>query len=364
MSIHTKKVNDQALISQLATNYGFCPQKATLTPIGSGHINRTYLFSQPQKNLVVQQLNTQVFPKLDKMVNNARLLEQHLELKQQQQTYPLEVIRHIANRDGQYLSTLNGQTWRALSLVEGSYSVDIATTPEQAYRGANAFGLFASALGDFNAQQLYPVIADFHHLGKRFNALKQAAQADSLQRVTSVQAQLDFCYAQQHLVTELQQLSRDLELRTCHNDTKINNMLFCHNTHQAKAVIDLDTSMAGYWLFDFGDMVRTFCSPEPEDSTALDKVTIRHDMFAAISQGYLAPLAKEITTAETHSLWLGAQVMPLMVAVRFLTDYLNGDTYFAVDYPEHNYHRACNQLALYQAVLRDKNTLQPLLGLK
>ena len=131
-------------------------------------------------------------------------------------------------------------------------------------------------------------------------------------------------------------------------------MLFCNTTHKAKAVIDLDTCMAGFWLYDFGDMVRTFCSPEAEDSTNLHNVVIRKDIFSAIVKGYVTPLKNSMSILEQESLLLGAKIMPLMLSVRFLTDYLNNDVYFKVSHAEHNLERAQNQLALYKNILSNE----------
>ncbi|WP_372763397.1 phosphotransferase, partial [Pseudoalteromonas sp.] len=153
-----------------------------------------------------------------------------------------------------------------------------------------------------------------------------------------------------------------LPVRPCHNDTKINNMLFCKQTHKAKAVIDLDTCMPGFWLYDFGDMVRTFCSPEEEDSTQLDNVYVREDIFAAIVKGYVTPLQAVLSEQEKHSFWLGTKVMTFMVGLRFLTDYLDGDNYFAVKHSTHNLQRAQNQFTLYKDILAKQTRLTAILA--
>ena len=138
-------------------------------------------------------------------------------------------------------------------------------------------------------------------------------------------------------------------------------MLFCLDSNNAKAVIDLDTCMPGYWLNDFGDMVRTFCSAEQEDSTALEKVGVREDIFAAIVKGYVEPLKGVLTHAEKQSFWLGAKVMPFMIGLRFLTDYIDGDNYFSVKHKRHNLDRAKNQFALYKDIVSKQQVLKEIL---
>jgi len=335
--------------------------KVTIKPIGNGHINTTLLLQGSNAPVVVQKLNTYVFPEPNELVNNARLIEQHLINKKQNNNYDLEIIKHVATLNKKYLIDIKGDSWRGLEFIGGSYSEDVVANVQQARIAANAFGQFAAALEDFDAKQLFSVIPDFHHLAKRIDALKVAVDLNKCDRLNSAQTEVDFCLNQQALVDELETLKSELPLRACHNDTKINNMLFCSKQHNAKAVIDLDTCMSGYWLFDFGDMVRTFCSPEEEDSTNLDNVIIREDIFAAIVDGYVTPLQSLITKAEKQSFWVGAKVMCLMIGVRFLTDYLDGDNYFSIKRAGHNLDRAKNQFALYKDLLKKENKLKALL---
>ncbi|SFC67742.1 phosphotransferase enzyme family protein [Pseudoalteromonas denitrificans] len=336
-------------------------KEVTIKPIGNGHINTTLLLQGTKSPVVVQKLNTYVFPELNELVNNARLIERHLENKKNSNNYKLDIIKHVATTEQKYLVDINGDNWRALEFIGGSYSEDVVINKQQAKIAANAFGQFAAALEDFDAKKLFPVIPDFHHLAKRIEALKSAVNLDKHDRLSSAQDQVDFCLGQEGLVEELELLKTKLPLRACHNDTKINNMLFCSKKHNAKAVIDLDTCMSGYWLFDFGDMVRTFCSPEEEDSTNLDNVVIREDIFEAIVEGYVTPLKNLITHVEKQSFWVGAKVMCLMIGVRFLTDYLDGDNYFCIKRAGHNLDRAKNQFALYQDLLKKEGKLKALL---
>ena len=354
-------MNTESYAQEIAQQYGFDAHNVSMKPIGNGHINTTLLLKHSQGAVVVQKLNTNVFPKPQQLVANARKIEQHLKVKRAAGEYNLEIIEHIPSRDNHYSINIQGDTWRALAFIGDSRSEEVVQSAEQAKTAASAFGQFAAALQDFDANSLYPVIANFHNLAMRMDMLEHAVSADKVDRVKDVQEQLDFCRQQIHLVEQLAALENSIPLRPCHNDTKINNMLFSTRDNSAKAVIDLDTCMPGLWLFDFGDMVRTFCSPEAEDSTALDKVTVREDIFAALVEGYIEPLNAHITEQEKASFWLGAQVMPFMIGVRFLTDYLDGDNYFGIKHPEHNLERANNQFALYRSVVAQQETLKALI---
>ena len=345
----------------LSKHFGLSQDDVSIKPIGNGHINTTLLLKSPEKNIVVQKLNTHVFPDPIALVNNARQIEIHLSDKKDQQAYQLEIIKHVATTKEDYVVEIEGESWRALEFIGRSYSEDVVANQEQAEIAANAFGQFAAALEDFDASNLHSVIPDFHNLTMRLDALKRVVNADPVGRLATCQQEVDFCLAQSQLLSELAELVDILPVRACHNDTKINNMLFCNQTQQAKAVIDLDTCMPGYWMFDFGDMVRTFCSPEAEDSTNLDRVKVREEIFQAIVDGYVAPLNGIITEQEKQSFWLGAKVMTFMIGVRFLTDYIDGDNYFSIKYDNHNLDRARNQFALYRDLVEKTETLQAIL---
>ena len=346
----------------LSQHFGLGNEQVSMKPIGNGHINCTMLLSAPKKSLVVQKLNTDVFPEPAQLVNNARLIERHLSHKLNAGDYDLDIIRHVPTLDNDFLVECDNGVWRALEFIGGSYSEDVVANISQAQTAANAFGQFAVALEDFDAEQLHHVIPDFHNLAMRVDKFKQVIKQDSKNRLAGCQADVDFCLAQFGLVDELKALEGHVPVRPCHNDTKINNMLFCNKSHDAKAVIDLDTCMPGYWLYDFGDMVRTFCSPEQEDSTDLDNVKVREEIFAAIVKGYVEPLKGLITEQEKQSFWLGTKVMTFMIGLRFLTDYIDGDNYFATKHSEHNLQRAQNQFALYRDILAKKSTLKAILS--
>lgn len=332
------------------------PADTEILPFGNGHINQTFLLKNGSNKLILQQINTAIFSSPLDLVQNALKIEQHLLAKQQQGSYPLEVLRQQAKADGSYLAGQR-QDLRALQFIHDGSSIEVVENPQQAFAAALTFGQFAAALADFDAKTLVTLLPDFHNLGMRFSQLKQAISNNAAGRLKDCQALVDFCLAQQHLVVELEQLCEKLPLRVCHNDTKINNMLYSEQQQRGIAAIDLDTCMPGFWLFDFGDMVRTCCSPEPEDSLDTAAVKIRPEIFKALAEGYLTGLAGVISKAEQQSLLLGAKVMCLMIGIRFLADHLNGDLYFSVKRDNHNLQRAHNQIRLYQDLLQQQTEL-------
>ncbi|QSX41117.1 phosphotransferase enzyme family protein [Shewanella cyperi] len=334
-----------------------------ISPLGNGHINDTFLVRAGGTELVLQRLNTQVFPDPWTLVNNAALIDAHLQRQQAAGRFRLQRIDPQLTLDGKLAVDLGADGfWRAIRFLPHSTSLEVVGSIAEARQAAAAFGHFAMALSDFNASLLGDVIPNFHHLPGRMAQLQQAVAADKAGRVAECQDWLSFVQQQQPLLDELAQTLPNLPLRVCHNDTKINNMLFDKRDGSAMAIIDLDTCMRGQLMYDFGDMVRTFTSPEAEDSRNLDKVRVRPEMFAAICEGFLGELGQVLTQAERHSLWLGARVMCLMIGVRFLTDHLNGDVYFHIQREGHNLDRAANQFSLYLSLLAQADSLKACLS--
>lgn len=355
-------MKNRVIAEVLSQQFGLQGESVSLRPIGNGHINTTMLLKNKQRALVVQKLNTCVFPEPEQLVTNARKIEQHLARKANDGGYELAIIRHVPTVKGEYLVHFEDEVWRALEFIGGSYSEDVVDSEVKATVAANAFGQFAAALDDFDATQLHHVIPNFHNLAMRIEKFEETLRQDPQSRAALCQEEIAFCRAQFSLAQEVIDVEAQLPLRACHNDTKINNMLFCSESNNARAVIDLDTCMPGYWLYDFGDMVRTFCSPEAEDSTNLANVRVREEIFAALVKGYKGPLSASLTETEKHSFILGAKVMPFMIGLRFLTDYLDGDNYFATKHSEHNLQRAQNQFALYQDIVAKEAQLSAIIS--
>lgn len=354
---NTPSVTEHPLITHAVLADYNLPADTDIRSFGNGHINKTFLLTTDQRKLILQQINTAIFPSADAVVGNALKIEQHLLQKKQQGQYELQILKQMATRRGDYL-TGTIKDLRALEFIEHGISLDVVQTSAQAKAAAFTFAQFAAALADFDAKQLTTVLPDFHNLQMRLAQLKDAAERDSQERLAGCHELVEFCLSQQHLLEQLHTFSQHLPVRVCHNDTKINNMLYSVSEGRGIAAIDLDTCMAGFWMYDFGDMVRTCCSPEAEDSLNTAAVRIRPEIFQALAEGYLTGLSGVITALERDSLLLGAQIMCLMIGVRFLTDHLVGDTYFNIKRENHNLQRAQNQVRLYQDLLAQEQALK------
>ncbi len=347
------------LIRQRVLPHFDITESAKVSPLGNGHINDTFLVRWSAGEMVLQRINTQVFKSPNVLVNNAQKIAQHLNLKTQTGDYHLQVVEPVlTKKEHLYVELADAGFWRAINYLPHSHSIEVVTDELQAESAAKAFGHFSCALSDLDAQDIEDVIPQFHHLPGRIEQLKQAVKQDVAGRLEQCQSWVDLVLSQTELLAELAQISDKLPLRICHNDTKINNMLYDKRDMSSLAIIDLDTCMKGHLMYDFGDMVRTFTSPEEEDSTNLDNVGVRESIFAAICRGYLSELEHVLSEQEKQSLWLGARVICLMIGVRFLTDHLNGDVYFHVHRENHNLERAANQFTLYQSLLNQQQALQ------
>ena len=357
MNKSTLATKQQNMLDTVVEHYQLSSLNYSALPLGNGLINDTYLITSANKPFVLQRINNHVFQKPWQVTKNADLINQHLLVKKSHGEYPLATIGQLLSTDNKSLLQLNSGFWRAIEFIPNSYSVDIVETPEQAEKAAKAFAQFNAALSDFPAQNLAEIIPNFHNLAHRLQQLTAATNADNAQRKTHCQDIINACFAQQSFINEVAEMVRKLPVKVTHNDTKINNLLFDTKSHQAIAVIDLDTCMPGYLMHDFGDMVRTCCANLPEDGHEIEKMRIRLDIFKALAKGYISTLNGTISKSETESLIVGALMIPFMMAVRFLTDYLDGDKYFHVQHSQHNLVRAKNQLHLFKLLMQQRQQL-------
>ncbi|MCW3172748.1 aminoglycoside phosphotransferase family protein [Shewanella subflava] len=346
---------------QVLPHYGIGLDKVTISALGNGHINQTFLVRWPEGEFVLQKINTDVFTQPQELIQNALYISEHLQQQRDSHCYKLQVVKPVPTLEQHYGVDLQSLGfWRAITYLPNSHTIEVVNNTEQAKMAAGAFGHFAAALSSLSPNCIKDVINDFLNLPFRLSQLQQAVADDKCQRLAECQQWVDLVFSQTALFEELKLVESLLPLRVCHNDTKINNMLFDKRDMSSMAIIDLDTCMKGYLMYDFGDMVRAFCSPEEEDSTALDKVIARPEIIAAASESYINALDGIITPIEKRSLWLGIKVMALMLGSRFLADHINGDVYFSIHKPHHNLDRAANQLTIFKSLLAQESQLKPL----
>lgn len=348
---------EQAQIEHVLKAYNCPTEKTKVSPLGNGLINNTFLVSYPENKFVLQRINHNVFKQPGQVVANADLINQHLQNKKLAQQYSLEPMWQLKDKHGLPSVQYKEHTWRAIQFIPNCYSIENVESAAQAKTVAKAFGEFTSALSDFPAKQLDEIIEDFHNLDYRLAQLNDVTNRDPLGRLSDCQELVDYCLAQQSFINEVADFAKVLPLQVTHNDTKINNLLFAKADKNPIAVIDLDTCMPGFIMHDFGDMVRTCCSNLPEDGTQLDEMTLRIDVFEGLASGYIESFDGKMTAIEKDSLVIGAMLLPFMIGLRFLTDFIDGDNYFHTQHTCHNLDRAKNQIKLYSLLSEARATL-------
>lgn len=315
------------------------------TYFGSGHINSTLkVTTDQQKEYVLQKINQYVFKDPAAVMQNAGAITAFIRKKE---TDPRASLHFLKTHDGKfYHMDEQGEFWRMYDFV-GGFSLDTPQSDEDFYQSAIAFGRFQQLLSDFPADTLVETIPEFHNTIDRYRKFKEAVQADPLGRLAGVQADVDFLLAREDRGCQLQRMRQagQLPLRVTHNDTKLNNVLLDKATRKALCVLDLDTVMPGLSAYDFGDSIRFGAATAAEDEPDVSKMGLSLHLFEVYTRGFLEQ-ATSLTDLEIQMLPLGAYVMTLEVATRFLKDYLEGDVYFKTDYPEHNLIRARAQMKL------------------
>jgi hypothetical protein len=333
-------------------------------PFGNGHINDTYrvvcLAKGREHRAILQRINTRIFQNPEALMANIERVTSHLAA--QVAHLPdahRRVTRLIPTCDGQgWLRDPEGGCWRAYSFIEGAASHDNVTCPAQAFQAARAFGQFQGHLATLPAPRLFDTIPDFHHTPKRFAALEAAIQADGSNRAHGVRAEIEFALARKSIAGRL--LNAGLPERVTHNDTKLNNVLIDEASGEGLCVVDLDTVMPGLALYDFGDMVRTSTSPAAEDEPDLRKVQMLFPLFEALVRGYLETAGGFLTRGEKAQLAFSGQLITFEIGIRFLTDYLNGDTYFKIHHPGHNLDRCRTQFTLVERIEEQEEAMNRL----
>ena len=260
---------------------------------------------------------------------------------------PSEILHFVSSDTGTYYYVDEaGEYWRCYEFADG-LCLDLPESDKDFYESAIAFGRFQEMLRDFPAETLHETIPLFHNTANRYRLFRKALQEDRVGRAASVQPEIDFLLQRQEEGATICRLldAGEIPLRVTHNDTKLNNVLLDCKTRKALCVLDLDTVMPGSSLYDYGDSIRFGAATAPEDEKDLSKMGINLHLFRVYTAGYLAA-CKSLTPKERELLPLGAKTLTLELAVRFLTDYLDGDRYFKTAYPEHNLVRARAQMKL------------------
>lgn len=331
---------DQSLQRIISDSYDLGP--FTFKPLGEGLIHETYVILSQKGKFVLQGFNASVFKFPDRIASNLSQLKADLQGK----ALPFALPLPIKTRQGQEIMTINQTLFRLFDFVEG-VTIQETGDPNLAFIAAEAYGAFARATAKNKLVNYQETIPEFHRLDRRFEQLREAT--DSKKTWTDEEEiLLRFYFNQEPLIEKYKQTTQNLPLRITHNDTKINNLIFSKNLDQVAALIDLDTVMPGYLLYDFGDLVRTVACSSSETQTDWKDIQVNVKIFESLLQGYVRGLGQQGTDEELESLLLGGEVMTALMGLRFFTDHIRGNQYYRVRYPEQNLHRAKNQMILLQ----------------
>ncbi|MBR5307289.1 MAG: aminoglycoside phosphotransferase family protein [Clostridia bacterium] len=325
-------------------------EPVSAVPFGGGHINGTYLVTtETGKKYTFQSINANVFKKPHEVMDNIALVLGHIKQKVKDNggDPKRECLCPVKTINGELLYTTDdGGYFRMYSFIEGNV-YDSVEKPEHFYCAAKAFGKFQNYLSDFPAEKLHETIYNFHNTVWRFENLEKAVAEDKCGRLSEVRDHVDFALARKAEAGKVLKAIEDgsVPLRVTHNDTKFNNVLLDDNG-EGICVLDLDTVMPGSMLYDFGDSIRFGATHAAEDEPDLTKVDVDLELFESYTKGFLESLGDRITEGELSLLAFSAKLMTLECGIRFLTDYLEGDTYFKVHFDKQNLYRTCTQLKL------------------
>ena len=314
---------------------------------GCGHINETYLVTcDSGLSYILQKINKKIFTKPEELMENVAAVTAFLAGNSDD---PRSSMHLVPSTDGKtFCKDADGEYWRMYEFVPSTVCLQKADSPKDFYYSGLAFGRFQGELAGFPAETLHEAIKDFHNTPARFGQLHAAMEVNFENRKEQCAKELAFALAREQesgaIVDKLR--SGELPLRVTHNDTKLNNVLFDYDTRTPLCVIDLDTIMPGSSLYDYGDSIRFGASTAAEDEKDLDKVWCDMELFRTYTEGFLEGCGGRLTEKEVEMLPVGAKMMTLECGIRFLADYLNGDTYFRTHYPEQNLDRARTQFKL------------------
>lgn len=336
----------------IAENFAFDASATDIKPLGEGFINDTYIVTTAKSRYILQRKNHIVFPDVEAMMDNIWRITAHLKAKVKASGGdPLrEVLTVIPTTDGKLFYRDNENFWAASLFIEGSVTHDVADTPRLAYMGGRGIGRFQAMLADFD-EPLAEVIKGFHNIRWRFEQWDRALAEDKAGRKTELREEIGWIESRRAKMLAFWELVEQgiLPKRVTHNDTKLSNILF-DQRDEVLCVIDLDTVMSSTSLNDFGDAIRSYTNTGAEDDSDLSRVAMNIETFCHYTEGYLSERGSTMTASEKEWLAFSAHYITFEQVLRFLMDYIDGDTYYKTAYPTHNLVRTRAQYRLLQSM--------------
>ena len=325
-----------------------------VSTIGNGLINHTWKLSNSNNAWILQKINTAVFQQPAWIQENIEQLGRYIQSVNPRYLF----VMPLSASDGTTLVQEDGNFYRLFTYIPNSQTITVVENIQQAKEAAFQFGNFTRQFANFDCSRLYTTIKNFHDLSFRYEQFQQAFRNGLQERILEAEKWIALLASFSFIEQTYRSILTDPEfkVRVMHHDTKISNILFDQN-HHGLCVIDLDTVMPGYFFSDLGDMFRTYLSPVNEEEKDLSLIQIRIDIYKAIVEGYAQGMGDILTEKEQQSFFDAGAIMIYMQALRFMTDFLNGDQYYQIQYPTHNYERAKNQISLLQQYLSKKTEL-------
>ncbi|MFD0939624.1 phosphotransferase enzyme family protein [Pedobacter boryungensis] len=347
-----------SIAKEIIEAYGFTADNVSLQQIGSGHINRTYLLSslKDNKKYILQNVNAEIFKDPSAIANNIKIVADYLKTHSPEYLFPAP----ITTLNGDLMAHYNNEYWRLLPFVDNTLAFDTLSDTKQAYEAAKQFGKLSRLLNEFNTSALTITIPGFHDLAWRYEQFTFALNEATINLKANPKEIIETALHYHFIVDYFRSFEHSKEFpdRVMHHDTKISNVLLNASTNIGVCVIDLDTLMPGKFISDLGDMIRTYICAFSENETDLNKVKIRLPYFEATVKGYLAEMSTILTPTEKELILFSGKYIVYMQALRFLTDYLNGNIYYPITYATQNLDRAKNQFKLLSELFENEKILQ------
>ena len=335
-------------LNEILARFDLAGEVKSVTPYGCGHINGTYLVecAGTDRKYILQRINTSIFQDPAALMENICAVTDYLD-KHGRNIYR-EVLRVVPTREGEKYFACEDGTYRVYDFIENTLTVQTVTDAGEMRRSGEAFGSFVRCLDGFPAEVLHETIPHFHDTPKRYETFEAAVAADICGRAGQCEEEIAFVRSHKNIMATLTDAlaSGEVPLRVTHNDTKLNNVLLDPDTLRPVAVIDLDTVMPGLSLYDFGDSIRAGTNPVAEDEPDASLVYCNQEYFRAYTEGYLSACGQMLTEKEIELLPMSGIMMTLECGMRFLTDYLSGDTYFHTTRDGQNLDRCHTQFKL------------------
>ncbi len=359
--------SQQSFVFEAASQFMMGGPIESISPFSGGHINQSYLVASKTRTglrrYLLQAINTTIFKSPFAVMDNIERVTCHLRGRLLRDGYTdvsRRVLELVRTHGGPLWFQSESGFWRCYRFVEDTRVELRVSSPAQAFTAGHAFGSFLRQLDDFPAPPLHETIPRFHDTPSRIHDLYRVIEENRVGRVKETRQEIESLLRHVDVADALTvPLAQGvLPCRVVHNDAKLSNVLLDADSGDAICVTDFDTVMPGTALFDFGDMVRSMASRSAEDATDLDSIRVDPALFNALAHGYVAGAGGALTSAERSLLTMSGIIITYEQAVRFLTDWLDGDRYYGADYPRHNLDRARSQMALHAALLRERDDLE------